>query len=380
MQTNAFLIEQLTDHTIDLLEKVLAEAPVKTASRSQIASRNRRIRSGIHDIVDCSTKKLVPELKIATVLIVDIRGFTQFTLAKRPTQIVALLNFFFTRMVNLVHSYDGVVDKFMGDSVMAVFGLKNKRKPRFSSLDAVRCAAEMQLAMEDVNQFGARLGLEPIYVGIGLHCGEVVATTLGCDEHSEYTVIGDTVNTAARVEAHSLRGQVLLTGPLRSLVSKQVDVSEPVEVFVKGQSLPVKLFSLNSVTSPAADTDGGEADQDIFVIPRCEVRKSPRVPVNLPMQYWHVEGASVSDEVCEGEILDLGYYGMRAKTSECLEPLENIKFPFSLATASPGAHDIYAKVLRTNKVRGEYVSSLEFTAIPDLCERSLHSFIDRTLA
>jgi hypothetical protein len=304
MQTNAFLIEQLTDHTIDLLEKVLTEAPVKTASRSQIASRNRRIRSGIHDIVDCSTKKLVPELKIATVLIVDIRGFTQFTLAKRPTQIVALLNFFFTRMVNLVHSYDGVVDKFMGD----------------------------------------------------------------------------TVNTAARVEAHSLRGQVLLTGPLRSLVSKQVDVSEPVEVFVKGQSLPVKLFSLNSVTSPAADTDGGEADQDIFVIPRCEVRKSPRVPVNLPMQYWHVEGASVSDEVCEGEILDLGYYGMRAKTSECLEPLENIKFPFSLATASPGAHDIYAKVLRTNKVRGEYVSSLEFTAIPDLCERSLHSFIDRTLA
>lgn len=378
MQTKSYLISRLTDHAVRLLDESSAVSGPADSTAAEVAAREQKIRAEIRGIVDDSTRKLVPELKIVTVLIADIRGFTQFTLANRPTEIVALLNFFFSKMVELVHAYDGVVDKFMGDSVMAVFGLRNRRKPRFSSLDAVRSAAEMQIAMDEVNEFGARLGLEPVYVGIGLNCGEVVATTLGSDAHSEYTVIGSTVNTAARVEAHSLRGQVLMTAPLQSFVAKQVEVGEPVEVFVKGQPGRMRLYDLRSVSRASLSAD--QSVEERFVIPRCETRKSPRVPVNLPMQYWHVEGASVRDEVYEGEILDLGYYGMRARTSECLEPLENIRFPFSLATAGAGGHDIYAKVLRTSKVKGEYVSSLEFTAIPALCERSLHSFIDRTLA
>ena len=393
MQSKSRLVEELTDYTLGLLDderkraKSLGLKEGRTGSNgsSLVASglaRHSRgsITTAIREILDPSPLKLTPELKIATVLIADIRGFTQLTASNRPTQIVALLNFFFTRMVELIYKYEGFVDKFMGDSVMAVFGLKNKRKPRRSSLDAVRCAAEMQHAMEDVNLFAARLGLDAVYIGVGLNCGEVVATTLGCESHGEYTVIGETVNTAARVEAHSLRGQVLLTAPLYSLVSRHVAVGEPADVFVKGQPRPIRIFELTSVEL-AGDIEAGiETPTHTLHIPRCDERKSPRVPVHLPMQYWRVEGSSIGSAVGEGEILDLGYYGMRARTSEFLEPFSNIKFPFSLAMASPTNHDIYAKVLRTSKDRNEYISSLEFTAIPAHCERSLHSFIDRTLA
>lgn len=392
MQSKSRLVEELTDFTLELLgderRRALAVSPPEGRAASNGVSgslaRNSRgaITTAIREIVDPSPLKLTPELKIATVLIADIRGFTQLTASNRPTQIVALLNFFFTRMVELIYKYDGFVDKFMGDSVMAVFGLKNKRKPRRSSLDAVRCAAEMQHAMEEVNLFAARLGLDAVYIGVGLNCGEVVATTLGCESHGEYTVIGETVNVAARVEAHSLRGQVLLTAPLYSLVSRYVAVGEPADVFVKGQPRPLRIFELTSVEL-AADPDSVVEEPGTsrtLHIPRCDDRKSPRVPVHLPMQYWRIEGTTIAAQVGEGEILDLGYYGMRARTSEFLEPFSNIKFPFSLAMASPTDHDIYAKVLRTSKDRNDYISSLEFTAIPAHCERSLHSFIDRTLA
>ena len=144
--------------------------------------------------------------KKVVVLVSDIRGFTSISEEYEGIAVVEMLNRYFNVMNHIIiEQYSGVIDKYIGDSVMAVFGINDEKD---MLCNAIECAIEMQKAMDEINKKNIELGMPKIYMGIGISYGEVVLTRLGNALHSELTVIGNIVNLASRIEAFSLRGQV----------------------------------------------------------------------------------------------------------------------------------------------------------------------------
>lgn len=132
-----------------------------------------------------------------TVLFSDIRGFTTMSEHSPPQRTVGMLNEYFELMADCVFAYDGIVDKFIGDSVMALFGAPIKADD--DAERAVRCAMLMQQKAKEFNEMRAARGQPPLAVGIGLHTGEAVVGVIGSTKRLEYTAIGDTVNVASRL-------------------------------------------------------------------------------------------------------------------------------------------------------------------------------------
>lgn len=147
--------------------------------------------------------------KEVTVLFADIRGFTTLSEKKEPQEIVSLLNSYFERAVDTIFKHNGTLDKFIGDGIMAFFGAPNSSKsdPVNAILTAIAMQREVQLLNEELEVSGAKHKLE---IGIGINTGKVTAGYIGSKLRTDYTVIGDTVNIAARLESNARAGQILI--------------------------------------------------------------------------------------------------------------------------------------------------------------------------
>jgi adenylate cyclase len=184
------------------------------------------------------------ELVPVTVLFSDIRSFTSISETMEPRALLDFLNEYFSGMVESVMSHGGVVDKFMGDAIMAVFGAPVPQPD--DALHAVQAALEMRSRLQEINRDFAARGLPEIRTGIGLHSGQVVAGNMGHVERMEYTVIGDAVNLASRLEGMTkeLGCDVLLSEDLFLSVEKNV-VAEPLKrIKVKGRDQDVMVYRL----------------------------------------------------------------------------------------------------------------------------------------
>lgn len=187
------------------------------------------------------------EMVPVTVLFSDIRSFTSISETMEPTALLDFLNEYFAGMVESVLTHQGVVDKFIGDAIMAVFGAPVPEPE--DPLRAVRAALEMRKRLEEINVGFRARGLPEIKTGIGLHSGQVVAGNMGHSERMEYTVIGDTVNLASRLEGMTkeLGCDVVVSEDLYVQVENQV-VAEPLRpIKVKGRDKEVMVYRLVSL-------------------------------------------------------------------------------------------------------------------------------------
>ncbi|MBI4494384.1 MAG: response regulator [Chloroflexi bacterium] len=178
--------------------------------------------------------------QVATVLFGDLRGFTSLTATLEPERVVAVLNAHLGKMAEIVLRYDGMVDKFVGDAIMAVFG-----PPIPMADDAIRAvlaALEMQTAVAGLQIPG--LDGVRLPVGIGINTGEVVAGNIGSDRRLEYTVIGDAVNLAARLEQAAGPGQVVISHHTQELVSHVVQTHDLGTLRVKGREEWVRAYAV----------------------------------------------------------------------------------------------------------------------------------------
>ena len=302
-----------------------------------------------------------------TILLSDLRGFTAMAEQFPASSVVEMLNRYFSKMSEIIITeHEGRIDKFMGDSIMVLFG---SRRGRPDDLErALSCAVHMQMAMSEINRQNESLGLPSLYMGIGINTGTVITGKVGSDLHSEYTVIGDEVNLTSRIEAYSLRGQILISENTYQCAKDYIETGDPTPVLVKGKKDPVILHELLSIKRPS----------QLFV-PRRELRKSPRIDINMPFTYQHVEAKNILPEKHSGQILDIGYNGFLSLVPEQLDVFTEIKLTLALSMLGDETSDIYAKVLRSKKQNGQYLTNIEFTSVHIYAKKAIKLFIDRII-
>jgi adenylate cyclase len=197
--------------------------------------------------------KLQPggELRSATILFSDLRGFTGMAEHSPPTAVVAVLNRYFETMATRVREHGGFVDKFIGDAMLAVFGLfeDDAAATECGAAAALRCAVGMRAQMSVLNDERKRTGESPLSLGIGIHTGEVVAATLGAQDRYEYTVIGDVVNVAARVQelCREMSVDLLITENARDLARAggfDPPFGASVDAVLRGRVAPVRVYTV----------------------------------------------------------------------------------------------------------------------------------------
>ncbi|HET9926015.1 MAG TPA: adenylate/guanylate cyclase domain-containing protein [Methylomirabilota bacterium] len=185
---------------------------------------------------------LTGERREVTVLFCDVRGFTPMSERMSPEDVVLLLNDFYTLMIETTFKHDGTLDKFLGDAVMAVFGAPIAHPDH--SARAIRTALAMQEGIGGLNGRRAQQGKEPIAVGIGVSAGEAVAGTVGTEDRMEYTVIGDSVNLAARLESNAKPHQILISHRTYERVRDLVDARPLGRIRVKGKEEEVEVYEV----------------------------------------------------------------------------------------------------------------------------------------
>lgn len=183
--------------------------------------------------------------KDVTIFFSDIRGFTDFSEHHSPVEVVEMLNEYFEVMVHIINKNGGVVDKFIGDAIMAVWGIPNSGPN--DSINAVRACLEMRLALAKLNEERILRNLLPIKIGMGLHAGHVVSGTVGSSERMEYTIIGDNVNTASRIEASTktFGTDLLISEEVTNRIAGHFIIMDAGKASVLGKSEPLKLFKVN---------------------------------------------------------------------------------------------------------------------------------------
>src|SRR3989440_7171438 len=182
------------------------------------------------------------EVRHVAVLFLDVRGFTTISEKLAPTEVVALLNEYFDVVVDRVAAHGGTVNKFIGDAAMCIWGAP-KHAAR-SERSAVLCALEIQARAKQLSAERTRRGLTTVGFGIGINAGEAVAGNLGAAKRLEYTVIGDAVNLAQRLESQARAGEILVSQPVYDKVSLDVDAAPRDPVKLKGKSKPVPLWEI----------------------------------------------------------------------------------------------------------------------------------------
>jgi adenylate cyclase len=179
------------------------------------------------------------------ILFSDLRDFTPLSESLPPERLIDVLNGYFTEMVGAIRENGGMVDKFIGDAVLAVFGLTNPVSESETANSAVRAAVEMRRRLASYNEKLRSEGIE-LKAGIGIHAGEVVAGYLGSAERMEFTVIGHNVNVAARIEsqAKAPKPPLLFSAEVAKRLGPDLPVQEAGTAALKGVGEEMMLFTV----------------------------------------------------------------------------------------------------------------------------------------
>lgn len=303
----------------------------------------------------------------ATLVVADLQGFNELADIFSAKIILDMLNRYLRLMNEVVIRFGGSLGVWTDQRLTVMFGI-----PEHFSDDverALACAIAMQHAMATFNKQNKELSIPELYMGIGINSGEVLAGTIVNDPQKVFSLLGVQVDVANRVEAQSLRGQVLISENTYRLAASYILVGQPNSVAVKGVKAPVKLYELLGTTLPRPMT-----------VPRREIRKSPRVAVNMPCSYTTLDHQRKPLKQCKAELLDVGYYGILILSKEPIEVFSEIKMHVSLSLLAEEKSVMYARVLNSERFAQGFRCSLEFTAIDIPGKQTIKQFVDSRLS
>lgn len=177
-----------------------------------------------------------------TIFFSDIRGFTSLSESLPATEVVEMLNIYFSKMTDVVFEFGGTIDKFIGDAIMCLWGAPIQTKDH--ALKTVKCAISMVSALENVNKSLLEKGFPALEVGVGINTGEVVVGNIGSDKKISYTAIGDDVNLASRIEGltKTYGVKILLSQSTYERLHDEIPCASVDMVRVKGKQAPIKIY------------------------------------------------------------------------------------------------------------------------------------------
>jgi adenylate cyclase len=243
-------VKKFTPDDLNLLAGIAAQAAIFIKNRKEAEARQNLMRyfsptvaaevaNGKIDL------KLGGDTKTGTVFFSDIIGFTTMSEGMTPTAIIEKINRYMRYMVDIVFKYNGSVDKFIGDCIMAVWGVPMEMPEE--AVAAVTAGVEMQNALFLLNGEFKAEGLAPIYMGIGLNSGQFVAGNMGSERRMEYTVIGDNVNLAQRIEGKSGKMMVLASDTTYERSKHKVVACKLKATSVKGKANKVNTYIIRGI-------------------------------------------------------------------------------------------------------------------------------------
>ena len=237
----------IKEQTIQLMQyaKELSDSHKRVKEEQTLRDRLGRYvgKHIVNKLINSPQSALVEnERREVTILFADIRSFTTIAESMAAEDVVLMLNQFFNDMVNIIFKHNGILDKFIGDQLMAVFGIipSDKRPPS----DAIETAIEMQGAIIDLMKVRSAQDKETFAVGIGINTGNVIIGNVGANNRMDYTVVGDCVNVASRLQGLAAGGEIVIGERTYQHVQGLFKIEKRGNVSVKNKTKPIICYNV----------------------------------------------------------------------------------------------------------------------------------------
>ena len=288
--------------------------------------------------------------QVVSIMMTDIRGFSMLSQELDPQDCVKLLNNYFGTMTPLIQKYNGVIDEFLGDAILAIFGAPVVTEDH--AQQAVACAIEMQRAMAEVNRNNQKWGLPSIEMGIAVNTGEVVVGNIGSETRSKYGVVGHHVNLTARIESFTVGGQIMASEYTINALEPEVSIAQSMEVDAKGIKQPVKIHEITGIGAP----------YNLMLEDHSQSLQA--LQQSLPVSFRRLSGKALADERADGFLVAAADGAAQLSTVAELSVLTNLRMNIP---GYPGSEDdqIFSKVTAiTDRQNGQNQYIIKLTSAP----------------
>ncbi len=282
------------------------------------------------------------ERREVSILMCDLRGFSSTSERLPPEEVVKILNIFLGRMTDIINQYQGTIDEFIGDAILAIFGAPIQQPD--DATRAVACAVAMQSAMEEVNAEITKLNLPAIAMGIGINTGEVVVGNIGSQTRAKYAIVGSQVNLTSRIESYTVGGQILISESTYLKAGDVVHTYGNMEVEPKGVKQPITIY----------DVSGVAGTYSLFL--RSHENALTLLEHPISVRYRILEDKHLDNAMFVGRLIKLSDHEAELEAGQALPPLSNIRIHVA-------EYEIYAKVL-DKQVDSSACSYIHFTSMP----------------
>lgn len=309
--------------------------------------------------------KIGGEKQQITILVSDLRGFTATAEVSTPEKVIDVINYYFGEMATIISEYEGMIDEFLGDGILVLFGVPISQPD--DAERAVACAVAMQTRLTQVNQALSQKypGFSPLQMGIGINTGEVIVGNIGSEKRTKYGVVGNTINLTYRIESCTIGGQIYISEMTRQQVEKcgsKIEIYQSISKHFKGAKKPQTIYDVRSI----------KGNYNLSLDTTAEVfypLEEPKV-----ITYQILQGKDIDDHQFKATLEALSVnrakiHGELAENQELPPALTNIMFSFCDRELGDSQQYIYAKILAEDRETQRL--EIAFTSIPSEIKNNL---------
>lgn len=305
-------------------------------------------------------RKIGGRMEMVTVLMSDLRGFTAMSETTDPGDMMTVLNRYLETMSQVILAHDGMIDEFIGDAILTVFGVPERRED--DPARAVACAISMQNRLSLLNRDLVREGYPPLEMGIGINTGPAIVGNIGSEIRTKYGIVGQTINIASRIESNTVGGEVLIGESTLERVKGLVRVDPPRTVMMKGITKPLVLYSVTGIGEPWA-----------VGLPPREMQEG--AAISLFFSCWRLEKKRVVGTAMTGETVRIGNSVIIARIDPFQDPQTVLKLAFEFCVDAHCFGDIYVRVLDYEEGQDTGLNRLQITSMAEKDKSILHQWI-----
>ncbi len=300
------------------------------------------------------------EQREVSIMMADLRGFTSVSERLEPASVLAIVNNFLAVMTDVLVAYNGTIDEFLGDAILAMFGAPAQRDD--DAARAVACAVEMQLAMKRVNEWNRRRGFPEVAMGIGINTGEVVVGNIGSERRAKYGVVGRNVNLTSRIESCTVGGQIMISENTAMACGSLLKIDGEMEVVAKGVEQPIRIYKIGGI--------GG--DYDLW-LPEAgpHALRTLKKPIDLRLRV--LEGKRAGRQRHSGRLVALLGETAEIRTDAPLHLLNDIRVRLCDSEGQELTGELYAKVIERSAAAAD-IYRIRFTSVPKAAALFLQSY------